>query len=99
MLVPTLAKGDIVIVANLGSHKRKAARRTIRNVGAPLLFLPTHGPHLNTVEQVVAKLKHLVRDASPRTIEDTRRKAGQLLDLFSTEECANYLTNSGYASV
>jgi hypothetical protein len=28
-----------------------------------------------------------------------RRKVGQLLDLFSEEECANYLKNSGYVSV
>jgi hypothetical protein len=27
------------------------------------------------------------------------RKVGELLDLFSTEEFANYLKNSGYVSV
>jgi transposase len=99
VLVPTLAKGDIVILDNLGSHKGKAARRAIRNVGAYLLFLPAYSPDLNPIEQVFAKLKHLMRDAAPRTIEDTWRKAGQLLDLFSPTECANYLRNSGYASV
>jgi transposase len=30
VLVPTLAKGDVVILDNLGSHKGKAARRAIR---------------------------------------------------------------------
>ena len=29
----------------------------------------------------------------------TWRKVGELLDLFSNEECANYLKNSGYVSV
>lgn len=99
VLVPTLAKGDIVILDNLGSHKGKAARRAIRNVGAHLLFLPAYSPDLNPIEQVFAKLKHLMRDAAPRTIEDTWRKAGQLLDLFSPTECAYYLRNSGYTSV
>jgi transposase len=99
VLVATLSKGDIVILDNLGSHKGKAVRRAIRNVGAHLLFLPAYSPDLNPIEQVFAKLKHLMRDASPRTIEDTCRKAGQLLDLFSPTECANYLRNSGYASV
>jgi hypothetical protein len=51
------------------------------------------------IEQLFAKLKHLVRKAEPRTIEATWRKAGQILDLFSPAECANYLKNSGYASV
>ena len=35
----------------------------------------------------------------PRTIEATWRKVGDLLDLFSPAECANYLKNAGYASV
>ena len=99
VLVPTLAKGDIVILDNLGSHKGAAARRAIRSVGAHMIFLPAYSPDLNPIEQVFAKLKHLMRDASPRTVEETWRKAGILLDLFSPNECANYLENSGYASV
>ena len=51
------------------------------------------------VEQVFAKLKHLMRKAQPRNVEATWRKVGDLLDLFSPQECANYLVNSGYGSV
>jgi transposase len=98
VLVPTLAKGDVVILDNLGSHKGKAARRAIRAAGAHLLFLPPYSPDLNPIEQLFAKLKHLVRKAEPRTIEATWRKLGDLLDLFSPAECANYLSNAGYAS-
>jgi len=46
-----------------------------------------------------ASLKHLMRKAQPRDVEATWRKAGHLLDLFAPNECANYLTNSGYGSV
>jgi transposase len=99
VLVPTLAKGDIVILDNLGSHKGKAACKAIRGAGAHLLFLPAYSPDLNPIEQVFAKLKHLLRNASPRTVEETSRRVGDLLDLFSPQECANYLVNSGYASV
>ncbi len=55
-------------------------------------------PDLNPIEQFLAKLKHLIRKAEPRTVEDTWRKLGNLLDLFSPAECANYLRNSGCAS-
>jgi len=99
VLAPTLAKGDIVILDNLGSHKGKAARRAIRQVGAHLLFLPPYSPDLNPIEQLFAKLKHLLRRDEPRTVEATWRKVGHILDLFSPAECANYLKNSGYASV
>ena len=89
----------VVILDNLGSHKGKAARRAIRAAGAHLLFLPPYSPDLNPIEQLFAKLKHLIRKAEPRTIEATWRKVGDLLDLFSPAECANYLKNAGYASV
>jgi transposase len=99
ILAPTLAKGDVVILDNLGSHKGRAARRAVRQAGAHMLFLPPYSPDLNPIEQLFAKLKHLIRMAEPRTVEATWRKVGQILDLFAPDECANYLKNSGYASV
>ena len=89
----------MVVVDNLGSHKGKAARAAVRARGAHLIFLPPYSPDLNPIEQVFAKLKHLMRKAQPRDVEATWRKVGQLLDLFSPRECANYLANSGYGSV
>jgi transposase len=97
-LVPTLSKGDIVIMDNLGSHKGQAVRRAIRNRGAKLFFLPAYSPDLNPIEQVFAKLKTLLRKAAERTVETTWKRIGQLLDCFSPVECANYLVNAGYAS-
>lgn len=99
VLAPTLAKGDIVVLDNLGSHKGKAARRAIRQAGAHMLFLPPYSPDLNPIEQLFAKLKHWMRDAEARTVEATWRKLGDLLHLVSPNECANYLTNAGYAAV
>ena len=99
VLAPTLAKGEVIILDNLGSHKGKPARNAVRARGAHLLFLPAYSPDLNPIEQVFAKLKHLMRAAQTRDVEATWQKAGELLDLFSPRECANYLKNSGYASV
>ena len=98
VLLPTLAPGDIVIMDNLGSHKRQAIRHLIRAAGAKLFFLPPYSPDLNPIEQVFAKLKTLLRKADERTIEATWRRIGSLLDCFTPAECANYLKNSGYAS-
>ena len=97
-LVPTLAKGDVVVMDNLGSHKGKAVRQAIRKAGAHLLFLPPYSPDLNPIEQVFAKLKALLRKAAERTVEATWRRIGELLDHFTPDECANYLVNSGYAA-
>jgi transposase len=97
-LVPTLSPGDVVILDNLSSHKRPAVRQAIRRAGARLLFLPPYSPDLNPIEQVFAKLKHLLRKAAERTVEATWQRIGSLLDAFPPHECANYLRNSGYAS-
>ena len=98
VLVPTLQPGDIVILDNLGSHKSQAVRAAIRAAGARLLFLPAYSPDLNPIEQVFAKLKHLLRKAAERTLEATWKRIGTLLDCFSPNECQAYLANAGYAS-
>jgi transposase len=98
VLLPTLRSGDIVIMDNLGSHRGKIVRQLIRSVGAKLLFLPKYSPDLNPIEQVFAKLKHLLRKAAARTVESVCAAIGQLLGAFTTEECANYFKNSGYGS-
>lgn len=98
-LVPTLSPGDVVVLDNLSSHKAKAVRQAIRAVGARLIFLPPYSPDLNPIEQVFAKLKLLLRKAAERTVEATWRRIGSLLDAFPPNECANYLRNSGYASI
>ena len=98
-LVPTLKPGDIVVLDNLSSHKGNAVRTAIRAVGARLVFLPPYSPDLNPIEQVFAKLKHLMRKAAERTMEATWRRSGEVLTRFAPDECARYLQNSGYASI
>jgi putative transposase len=97
VLTPTLKPGDLVIMDNLGSHKGKAVRQAIRAAGAKLIFLPKYSPDLNPIEQVFAKLKHLLRNAAARTIETLTAAVGELLGAFTAKECANYFANSGYA--
>jgi transposase len=97
VLVPTLRPDDIVIIDNLGSHKGKAVRQLIRAAGAKLFFLPKYSPELNPIEQVFAKLKHLLRKAAARTVEAVCAAIGEVLAAFTPQECANYFRNSGYA--
>jgi transposase len=79
VLTPTLRQDDLAILDNLGSHKGKAVRRAIRAAGAKLFFLPKYSPDLNPIEQVFAKLKHLLRKAAARTLEAMTAAIGELL--------------------
>jgi len=96
VLVPTLEPRDIVVIDNLGSHKGKAIRQAIRSVGAKLFFLPKYSPDLNPIEQVFAKLKHSLRKAQARTVDAVNLAIAQLLNDFTSQECANYFKNAGY---
>lgn len=98
-LIPTLKPGDIVIVDNLGSHKSKAVRRAIKAAGARLIFLPPYSPDLNPIEQTFSKIKHWMRMAQKRTIEEAWRQVGKLVGEITPDECANYFENAGYASI
>ena len=98
-LVPILEPGDIVVMDNLGSHKAAAIRKMIRAADARLWYLPPYSPDLNPIEQSFAKIKHWMRQAQKRTIEDTWRHLGHLVSAIQPNECSNYLANAEYASV
>src|SRR6476660_5327651 len=96
-LVPTLKPGDVVILDNLGSHKAKAVRRAIRDVGARLVFLPKYSPDLNPIKQAFAKFKTLLRKARARSYEAVSQACAQILTQYPPAECAAYIRNAGYA--
>jgi transposase len=97
ILVPCLKPNEVVVMDNLGSHKGKAVRELIRAAGAKRLLLPKYSPDLNPIEQVFAKLKHLLRKISPRNPTALSDTIAQSLHAFTPQECANYFKNSGYA--
>jgi len=97
-LVPVLEPDDIVVMDNLGSHKSTAIRQMIQAAGARLWYLPPYSPDLNPIEQAFAKIKHWMRNAQKRTIEDTWRHIGNLVASIDPGECDNYFANAGYAS-
>jgi transposase len=96
VLVPELRPGDVVIMDNLSSHKGPRVREMIEAAGASLRYLPPYSPDFNPIENAFAKLKALLRKAAERTISGLWDAIGRLIDLFTPNECANYLANAGY---
>ncbi len=52
VLVPTLNPGVVVVLDNLSSHKRPAAREMIEAAGAHMLLLPPYSPDFDAIEKV-----------------------------------------------
>ena len=97
-LAPTLKAGDVIILDNLSSHKSVTAKQTLKEIGAWFLFLPPYSPDLNPIEMAFSKLKALMRKAAARTFDDLWKAVGKVCDLFTDEECFNYIKAAGYVS-
>ena len=97
-LVPTLVPGDIVVMDNLGSHKVAGVRQAIEAAGATLLYLPPYSPDFNPIEQLLAKLKAILRKAAARTLAALIDAITAALGALTPAECANYFANAGYSS-
>jgi len=72
-LVPTLRRGDIVMMDNLASHKVAGIKEAIEAAGAELRYLPAYSPDLNPIEQLFAKIKAWLRKAAARTFDALER--------------------------
>jgi transposase len=64
-LVPTLQKGDLVILDNLATHKIRGIVEAIEAVGARLLYLPPYSPDFNPIENMWSKIKQILRSQAP----------------------------------
>ena len=96
VLVPTLKPGDVVILDNLSSHKRPAARALIEAAGATMVFLPPYSPDFNPIEKAFSKLKAHLRKAAERTVSGLWDMIGKLVHLVAPKGCRNYFNSCGY---
>lgn len=85
-LLPTLSRGDVVILDNVGFHKSERAEQLLRAKGAWLLFLPAYSPDLNPIEMAFSKLKALLRKRAGRSFDAISNALGEIVDLFSATE-------------
>ena len=95
-LVPSLRRGDTVILDNLGAHKVTGVREALEAVGARLLYLPPYSPDFNPIERAFAKLKALLRSAAARTVSELWAAIQSAFVAFRPAECRNSLTAAGY---
>jgi transposase len=60
------------------------------------MFLLKYSPDLNSIEQVFAKFKTLLRKAGAQTYEAISDACGKILAQYPPAECAAYLKNAEY---
>jgi hypothetical protein len=50
VLLPTLKRGQVVVMDNLSAHKGERVRQLIEGSGCELIYLPPYSPEMNPIE-------------------------------------------------
>jgi transposase len=95
-LVPTLEKGQVVVLDGLGAHRTHRVRELIEARGADLVFLPSYSPDLNPIEEAFSKIKALVRKEGARVREALVEAIGRALAAVTPEDAAGWFAHAGY---
>lgn len=96
LLVPTLRRGDIVLMDNNPIHKLDEIEDAIEAVGAWVLFLPAYSPDLNPIEHCWAKVKSVLRSLKPRTLPDLLDALVAAFSSITTHDILGWFRHCGY---
>ena len=96
LLVPSLRPGQTVVLDNLSVHKSEEMRRLIEEAGCCLRFLPPYSPDFTPIEQAFAKIKHRLRQAAARTVDDLVAAIGEALDGVTDTDARGFFAHCGY---
>ncbi len=96
VLAPSLRRGQIVVLDNLGAHKSERARKLIEGRGCQLLFLPPYSPDFNPIEEAFSKIKGALRKAGARTREALIEALGVAIWAVTARDARGFFEHGGY---
>jgi transposase len=96
ILVPSLKRGQIVLMDNLSVHTSAWVRELIEEKGCQLWLLPSYSPDMNPIEEAFSKVKQLLRKAKARTLEVLFGATAQALVAVSADDAQGYFEHCGY---
>lgn len=96
-LLPTLHRGDILLMDNLSAHTGETIRQLIEAKGARLEFLPPYSPDFNPIELCWSKVKTALRATKARTLDALVEAIAQALRSISFTDIQNWFAHCGYA--
>lgn len=96
VLAPSLRRGDIVILDNLGAHKNERTLALIEQAGAEVRFLPAYSPDLNPIEMMWSKVKALLLKAQARNHPDLLVAIASALSAVTPQDALGWFAACGY---
>ena len=96
VLGPTLRKGDLVVMDNLGAHRGRAVREAIESFGAVAVFLPPYSPDLNPIELAWSKIKAFLKTARARTRDALETALAMAIEIVTKEDSVGWFRHCGF---
>ena len=96
MLLPTLNKGDILVLDNCSSHKRKSVVEKLNSNGIEVLWLPPYSPDYNPIELLWSKIKTYLRKVKADTLEKLDKAVNEAFSTITNVDIFNWFKHDGY---
>lgn len=96
VLVPTLKKGDVVIMDNLPAHKSSKITELIESRKASCVYLPPYSPDFNPIEKMWSKIKEFLRAFKARSEHELHEGIKQALASVTPSDCQGWFQSCGY---
>jgi len=95
-LVPSLKKGDVVVLDNLAAHHATGVREAIEAAGARVIYLPPYSPDLNPIEMGWSKVKSVLNRIGARTVLRLNRAVHTAVASVTPSDGAGWFAHAGY---
>ena len=98
VLIPTLHKGDIVVMDNMRSHHVGEVAEVLHAAGIELLYLPPYSPDMNPIEMMWSKLKALLRKWECRNAGLLPETVSNAFANVTRQDCEGWFEADGYCA-
>lgn len=96
ILLPSLKRGDIVIMDNLSIHKDSFDKKRFKRRGIEIRYLPRYSPDENPIELMWSKVKAILRKACARNGDELWKATNEALWTVTPENIAGWFRGCGY---
>ncbi|MEM6429861.1 MAG: IS630 family transposase [Deinococcota bacterium] len=95
-LLPTLKAGSILVLDNWTVHHGHEVRDLVEAAECELLYLPAYSPDGSPIEHLFAKIKTLVKQLRPNSVDDLIEAFCQAVCTVIPKDIRNAIAHCGY---
>ena len=96
VLQPTLKRGDVIVLDNLGAHRASRIEEIAAGCGARVLWLPPYSPDFSPIELMWSKVKAYLKKVKARSQTELEKAIAQGLQTITLSDCRNWFRHCGY---